>query len=42
MDLVTLLEREFDVILEITDIIRMYSVLNIMEVLKEKGVDLGD
>jgi acyl carrier protein len=42
MDLVISLEREFYITLEITDIIRMLSVRDILEVMKEKGVDLGD
>lgn len=42
MDLVISLEREFCITLEITDIIRMLSVRDISEVMKEKGVDLGD
>lgn len=42
MDLVTSLEREFCIMLEITDIVRMRSVQNIMDVLKEKGVEFGD
>jgi len=42
MDLVTTLEREYSVMLEITDIVRMVSVAGIVEVLLEKGVDLGD
>jgi acyl carrier protein len=42
MDLVISLEREFCITLEITDIIRMLSVRDILEVMKEKGVDLGD
>lgn len=42
MDLVMTLEREYGIMLEISDILRMISVAVIMEVLKEKGVDLGD
>ncbi len=41
MDLVVSLEREYDIALEIPDIIRMTSVDGIVEVLKEKGVDLA-
>lgn len=41
MDLVMSLEREYSIILEFSDIIRMNSVANIIEVLKNKGVDLG-
>ncbi len=41
MDLVMSLEREFSIILEITDIIRLNSVANIIDVLTDKGVDLG-
>ena len=42
MDLVMTLEREYGIVLEIPDILRMISVAGIMEVLKEKGVNLGD
>ncbi|EHP40426.1 acyl carrier protein [Cupriavidus basilensis OR16] len=42
MDLVLSLESEYDISLVIPDIIRMVSVANIIEVLKEKGVDLAD
>jgi acyl carrier protein len=42
MDLVTSIENKFDITLEITDIIRMNSVANIMDVLRDKGVDLGN
>lgn len=42
MDLVMTLEREYAIALEIPDILRMISVAGIMEVLKEKGVSLGD
>lgn len=38
MDLVMTLEREFDIVIEITDIQRMVSVADILSVLKEKGV----
>lgn len=41
MDLIVSLEREFDIVLEITDIIRMDSVENIVNVLRDKGVELG-
>lgn len=41
MDLVLSLEQEFDIALEIPDIIRMDSVANIIDVLTSKGVDLG-
>lgn len=41
MDLVMSLEREFDIALEIPDIIRMTSVANIIDVLTSKGVNLG-
>ncbi|QMT58829.1 acyl carrier protein [Legionella sp. PC997] len=41
MDLVISLEREFNVALEIPDIIRMDSVGQIIDVLANKGVDLG-
>lgn len=42
MDLVVTIENKFDVSLEIFDIVKMSSVAGIIEVLKEKGVDLGD
>lgn len=41
MDLVVSLEREFSIFLEIPDIIRMTSVGNIIDVLANKGVNLG-
>jgi acyl carrier protein len=41
MDLITTLEREFGIALEIPDIVRMDSVKNINDVLVSKGVDLG-
>lgn len=41
MDLVVSLEREFGIALEITDIIRLNSVANIIDVLGSKGVSLG-
>lgn len=41
MDLVISLEREYDISLDIPDILRMTSVAEIMAVLKNKGVDLG-
>lgn len=41
MDLVMTLEREFGIALEIPDIVRMDSVKNIIDVLADKGVDLG-
>jgi len=42
MDLVMSLEREYDISLDIPDILRMTSVAEIMAVLKDKGVDLGN
>ena len=42
MDLVLSLEREYDIALEITDIVRMVSVEAIQDVLRGKGVDLAD
>lgn len=42
MDLVMTLEREFDIAIEIQDIQRMISVADILEVLQEKGVSIGD
>ncbi|MSR16173.1 MAG: acyl carrier protein [Gammaproteobacteria bacterium] len=41
MDLVVSLEREFDLVLDIPDIVRMNSVSSIVETLALKGVDLG-
>jgi acyl carrier protein len=41
MDLVMSLEREYGIVLDIPDILRMISVAEIMAVLKDKGVDLG-
>ena len=40
MDLVLSLEREYALTLEITDIIRLLSIGDIITVLKEKGVSL--
>ena len=42
MDLVLTIEKEYSISLEIPDIVRMVSVSEIMEVLLEKGVTLGD
>lgn len=42
MDLVTSLEREYGVALDIPDIVRMTSVASIMDVLKDKGVIFGN
>ena len=42
MDLVISLEREFEIALGIPEIIRMTSVAEIIKVLKENGVSLGD
>ena len=41
MDLVTSLEHEFSITLEIADIRKMSSVKDIIEVLQAKGIDLG-
>lgn len=41
MDLVVSIEREFDIALEIPDIIKMMSVAGIVDVLSNKGVNLG-
>jgi len=40
MDLVMSLEREFNVALEIPDIVRMTSVANIVDALTSRGVSL--
>jgi acyl carrier protein len=42
MDLVLSIEREYEVDLALSDILRMDSVANIVAVLTEKGVDLAD
>ena len=42
MDLVVSLEREYDLVLEIPDVIRMDSVAGVVAVLHDKGVDLGN
>lgn len=42
MDLVMSLEQQFDVTLQIEDIVELVSVGKIAEVLKQKGVDFGD
>jgi acyl carrier protein len=42
MDLVMTLEGTYSVTLEIVDIVRMGSVAEIVTVLSEKGVTLGD
>ena len=41
MDLVMTLERQYGIALDIPDILRMVSVAEIMDVLQDKGVDLG-
>ena len=40
MDLVTSLEKEYNITLGIPDIVKMQSVKAILEVLKEQGVDI--
>jgi acyl carrier protein len=42
MDLVLTLEREYDITLEMQDIVRMLTVAGITDVLQERGVDLAD
>ncbi len=42
MDLVMTLEKEYAVMLEIPDILKMVSVADIIKVLNEKGVGVGD
>ena len=42
MDLVMSLEREYDIKLELADILRMDSIANIEAVLADKGIDLAD
>ena len=41
MDLVVSLENEFEIVLEIEDIVEMTSVASIVNILINKGVDLG-
>jgi acyl carrier protein len=41
MDLVTSIEKEFDVELEMLEIVEMTSIKKIIEILKSKGVDIG-
>lgn len=41
MDLVMTLEREYEIELELAEIPRMKSVAAILEVLREKGVDIA-
>ena len=40
MDLVTSLEKEYNITLGIPDIVKMQSIKAILEVLKEQGVDI--
>ena len=42
MDLVMSLEREYDIELELADILRMTSIANIAAVLTDKGIDVAD
>ncbi len=42
MDLVMSLEREYDIELELTDILRMTSIANVAAVLADKGIDVAD
>ena len=42
MDLVLSLEREYEISLEIPDIVRMVSIAEIEKVLRGKGIDLAD
>lgn len=42
MDLVVSLEREYDIALEIPDILSMVSVAGIVDTLKGKGITLED
>lgn len=42
MDLVVTLEREYDIVLEIPDIVKIQSVAGVVQVLQDKGVNLGD
>ncbi len=40
MDLVTSLERDFNIVLELDDIVRLNSFADVVAVLTEKGIDL--
>lgn len=42
MDLVMSLERKYDIVLEIADIVKMTSIAEIIVVLKAKGISLAD
>lgn len=42
MDLVVSLEREYDIELELAEILRMDSIANIAAVLADKGIDVAD
>ena len=42
MDLVVSLEREYDVTLEMYDILKMTDFAGIVEILREKGVEFED
>lgn len=42
MDLVMTLERQYNITLNIPDIVRMVSVASIVQVLQDKGVSLED
>ena len=42
MDLITSIEQEFSLSLEIQDRVQMTSVAKIIEILQSKGVELGD
>ena len=42
MDLVISLEREYDIELDLGDIVRMTSIASIAAVLAAKGIDLAD
>ena len=42
MDLVMSIEREYDIELELADILRMNSIGGIASVLADKGIDLAD
>ena len=42
MDLVMSLEREYGIVLEIPDILKMTSIRAIIDVLTDKGINLAD
>ncbi|HEY8383541.1 MAG TPA: acyl carrier protein [Microvirga sp.] len=41
MDLIMSIEREYNIELELADILRMNTIVNIATVLREKGIDVA-